>query len=394
MGIRGRFLAAGVLVAGVVVGGTGVASAFDDTVPWYQRPVTVGSGFVVGNGPTVGRPVVSGSGQWVAFASAASNLVPNDTNGVVDLFLRDRFHDVTTRIVEKVDTAMAMSSNGRFIAFSAPGDQLTNGAGTTGDGIYDARSGKVIAAPGVMAINNDGWFASGGHLSAEDAANAATYVRVVSMSRLNDDGTINGPFAPHVPKQQGARTEPIIGLDASLSRGVYGVSIEGTPYRTDVSEILAPVVANMATGAEQSILDSNPPANSHPTFSYPSGVTISRNGRYVAFTQSRSFDSTKLWDTSTGQFYSRGAEGYRPVVSDDGRIVTDAGSSLRVSDLRTGTWVDIRPFDPAPTGATMEQYGFATDSNRVLTCTEMRFSRFDTNDVRDCYLVPLPALNP
>lgn len=389
MRTRSRIAAVALLVASVVVGGTGVASAFDDTVPWYQRPVTVGSGFAVGNGPAVGRPTVSQSGQWVAFASAASNLVPNDTNGTVDLFLRDRFHDVTTRIVENVDTAVAMSPNGRFIAFTAPGDQLTDGTGTTRDGIFDTGSGNVIAAPQVSAINNDGWFASGGgHLDPASAEGMTTQLMVASMSRLNEDGTVSGPYAPHQPKQQPVGSTAIVGLDASLSRGVYGVSVAQTPYRVDASDWYAPVIANMVTGDEQSILDTSPAPDTHPT--YNRGATISRNGRYVAFTQSRLSDTTKLWDTATGAFWS-GASGYFAVVSDDGRIVTDGGGFLRVTDLRNGTRADIQPFDAAPTSGTMVQFGFATDSNRVLTCTEMRFSRFDTNDVRDCYLVPLPA---
>lgn len=121
---------------------------------------------------------------------------------------------------------------------------------------------------------------------------------------------------------------------------------------------------------------------------------MSRNGRFVAFTiSSRGADEIKLWDTTTSQFYS-GAEGYFPLVSDDFRIVTDAGGWLRVWNRRTGTLVDIHPFDAAPTADTMVQFGFATDTNRVLTCTEMRFSRFDISAVCDCYLVPLPARQP
>ena len=41
---------------------------------------------------------VSEGGRWVAFSSKATNLVPGDVNGVEDVFLRDRLHNVTTRI--------------------------------------------------------------------------------------------------------------------------------------------------------------------------------------------------------------------------------------------------------------------------------------------------------
>jgi len=41
-----------------------------------------------GNGSSI-TPAVSGDCRFVAFASAASNLVPGDTNGVTDIFVRD-----------------------------------------------------------------------------------------------------------------------------------------------------------------------------------------------------------------------------------------------------------------------------------------------------------------
>jgi cysteine-rich repeat protein len=40
-----------------------------------------------------GNPWISGDGRYVLFASFASNLVPGDTNGVADLFVRDRDAD-------------------------------------------------------------------------------------------------------------------------------------------------------------------------------------------------------------------------------------------------------------------------------------------------------------
>ena len=44
------------------------------------------------NGPST-APAISGDGRFVAFASAASNLVADDTNGLPDIFLRDRDTD-------------------------------------------------------------------------------------------------------------------------------------------------------------------------------------------------------------------------------------------------------------------------------------------------------------
>ena len=70
---------------------------------------------------------ISGDGRFVAFASAATNLVPNDTNGRIDVFVRDRLTGTTRRV--SVDSAgvqgnggsdePAISGNGRFVAFTS-----------------------------------------------------------------------------------------------------------------------------------------------------------------------------------------------------------------------------------------------------------------------------------
>ncbi|MEG4281337.1 calcium-binding protein [Microcoleus sp. MON1_C1] len=78
---------------------------------------------------------ISGDGRFVAFSSLASNLVPGDTNGNRDIFVRDLSTNTTTRV--SVDSAgnpgngqsyaPSISSDGRFVAFSSisnlvPGD--------------------------------------------------------------------------------------------------------------------------------------------------------------------------------------------------------------------------------------------------------------------------------
>jgi len=41
---------------------------------------------------------ISADGRIVAFQSWASDLVPGDTNGTADVFVRDRFTGTTTRV--------------------------------------------------------------------------------------------------------------------------------------------------------------------------------------------------------------------------------------------------------------------------------------------------------
>lgn len=78
---------------------------------------------------------VSQNGQYVAFASEADNLVPNDTNGLRDVFVRDL--SLGTNILVSADTnglpgagfssEASISGNGRYVVFSSTAANLVPG---------------------------------------------------------------------------------------------------------------------------------------------------------------------------------------------------------------------------------------------------------------------------
>jgi hypothetical protein len=84
-------------------------------------------------------PAISADGTKVAFPSFATNLVPNDTNGMFDVFVRDRTAGTTVRVSESTtgtqgdlaSTFAAISGNGRFAGFASMATNLvpndTNG---------------------------------------------------------------------------------------------------------------------------------------------------------------------------------------------------------------------------------------------------------------------------
>src|SRR5438132_13627813 len=65
-------------------------------------------------------PAISADGRFVAFYSAATNLVPGDTNGAKDVFVRDRLTGITER-VGVGGSGYAVGADGRFAAFQAGG---------------------------------------------------------------------------------------------------------------------------------------------------------------------------------------------------------------------------------------------------------------------------------
>nr|WP_161501352.1 beta-propeller fold lactonase family protein [Rhodopirellula sp. SM50] len=99
------------------------------------------AGGASGNGGSFAyRFGVSGDGRYVTFQSNATDLVPGDTNGLADLFLRDRQLGTTERINLAPDGGQAsggatydghISADGRYVAFWSWADNLvpddTNG---------------------------------------------------------------------------------------------------------------------------------------------------------------------------------------------------------------------------------------------------------------------------
>jgi len=78
---------------------------------------------------------VSGDGQFVVFRSQASDLVPGDTNGLDDVFLRDRSNGTTERVsidslgVEANGTSEypSITDDGRFVVFHSYATNLVSG---------------------------------------------------------------------------------------------------------------------------------------------------------------------------------------------------------------------------------------------------------------------------
>jgi hypothetical protein len=96
--------------------------------------VSVGYGAGQPNGSS-SFPDLSDDGRFVVFISSATNLVPGDTNGQRDVFVRDRLNKQTRRVSVNSTGAQAndtssfpvISANGRVVAFSSDATNLVPG---------------------------------------------------------------------------------------------------------------------------------------------------------------------------------------------------------------------------------------------------------------------------
>ncbi|MGH9459946.1 MAG: Ig-like domain-containing protein, partial [Vicinamibacteria bacterium] len=96
--------------------------------------VSVSSAGAEGNGDSE-APAISADGGFIAFASRSGNLVPDDTNGNVDVFVHDRQTGETTRVslgsnggqANGDSSAPSISSSGRFVTFESVASRLVDG---------------------------------------------------------------------------------------------------------------------------------------------------------------------------------------------------------------------------------------------------------------------------
>lgn len=116
------------------------------------RRLSVRSNGTQANGPSQ-IPDISSSGRFITFMSNASNLVPGDTNGVADIFVRDRKKGKTTRVSTRSNgnqgngpsSLPKISADGRFVVFESAASNLApgDGNGVTDIFVKDRKAGKT-----------------------------------------------------------------------------------------------------------------------------------------------------------------------------------------------------------------------------------------------------------
>jgi Tol biopolymer transport system component len=112
-------------------------------------------------------PSISADGRYVAFGSLSTNLIGNDTNGLPDIFLRDRLNGTTERIsvsssgleANSSSFECSVSADGNQIAFRSYASNLVNGDLNAFADIFlhDRLSGETI----MISVSSTGLPANG-----------------------------------------------------------------------------------------------------------------------------------------------------------------------------------------------------------------------------------------
>jgi Tol biopolymer transport system component len=132
----GRYIAFTSEATNLVTGdGNGSFDVFvHDTQTGATERVSVATGGGEGDAGAA-APSISDDGRYVAFNSNASNLVSGDANGDTDIFVRDRQNGTTERVSvatgggesNDISFSPSISADGRHVAFSSFGTNLVAG---------------------------------------------------------------------------------------------------------------------------------------------------------------------------------------------------------------------------------------------------------------------------
>ncbi len=158
--------------------------------------VSVATSGTQGNGHSLG-PEISADGRFVGFHSAASTLVPGDTNGKEDMFLHDRQTGQTTLVSVATSGAQgngdsyigSISADGRFVAFQSYASNLVPGD-TNADPdvfVHDRQTGQTTR----VSVATDGTEGDSGSGVASISANGR-FVAFLSYASNFVPGDPNG----------------------------------------------------------------------------------------------------------------------------------------------------------------------------------------------------------
>jgi len=229
---------------------------------------------------------VSTSGRFVAFSTTASNLVAGDTNNASDVFLRDRTLGTTTRISLDENGLQAaymsrrpvISDNGRYIAFSTYSDLMASDTNGTSEDIY--MYDRVTQGLTLVSVNASGVAVGGDQASISSNGRFVVFDSATGVYRFdaNTGGVVRADTdASGANPSAGTAEDGDISSDGRYIsfRSRYGGLVSG-----DSGGSWDIFVKDLATGAISMI---NRTATGQQLHNTGGGPTISDDGDRVAF---------------------------------------------------------------------------------------------------------------
>ncbi|MFN8058301.1 MAG: hypothetical protein U0Q12_04000 [Vicinamibacterales bacterium] len=235
----GRFVAYMSSASNLVVGDSnGVADIFVfNRVTGTTTKVSQSTAGVAANNRSR-WPSISSDGRYVAFESIANNLVASDTNGVADIFVRDRQANTTTRV--SVSTAGAqgnlasytprVSANGQIVVFTSDATNLlAAGPGADINGKADVFARDIVANTTERVSLDVNGLGGTENSDAPSVSSNGRYVAFVSTASLvpTDTSLLRDIYVRDRQAGATARVSPSISGQPSNSSDAPAISGDG-----------------------------------------------------------------------------------------------------------------------------------------------------------------------
>lgn len=429
VGLRGGLRLA--LLSAAVIAGT--VAAPGGALLGETRRVSVDSSGAQGSGSS-GGGWISADGRYVAFHSAASNLVANDTNGKVDVFVHDRQTGATSLVSVAPASAGAngdsaagpISADGRFVAFHSLASNLVPGdtnpfrdvfvhdrdAGTTTRVSLDSFDGQANGPSEGPSISADGRFVA--------------FTSTASNLVGGDTNATYDVFVKDLQTRETARVSvSSAGLQGNAGSADASISADGrfVAFTSSASNLV-----DDDTNGTADVFVHDRQAGTTARIAVGGRPAISADGRFVAFSSQAANlvpgDTNSRLDvfvhdrtdgtTARVSVTSAGAQAndnsFAPSISADGRFVafTSSASNLGVHDVNFAPDVFVHDrltavteqasVDGAGNGGDLESaIGTSLTADGRAVAFASRASNLvpdDTNGVSDVFVRGAPPIAP
>ena len=283
------------------------------------------------------QPAISADGRFVAFRSAASNLVPGDTNGKADVYIKDMQTGAVSRVSINADgmegdedcQQPAISADGRFVAFQTLSGTLAGDDTNSKVDVFlkDTQTGSLTR----VSTSSDG--------SQGDEASGYTALALSADGRfvVFDSGATN-----LVPDDANGKRDVFLKDTQTGATALVSVSVAGVQGAEDSYRAVS-VSADGRFVAFSSDAPNLVPADGNAA-----------NGKTDVFLRDMQTGAISIISTSTGSAVPDMGKSEFLVMSGDGRFVafsseavnlvpgdTNKKTDVFLKDTRTGVTIRI-----------------------------------------------------
>jgi uncharacterized repeat protein (TIGR01451 family) len=364
---RYAFSVAAVTGAAALLGPPGALAAHN-----VVEPISVAPDGAIGNDSSVAGDHLGDygdmtpDGRFVVFASAASNLVPGDTNGVGDVFVRDRRTGVTERVSVGpkgaegngdsnflgIATAPAISDDGRYVAFKSDASNLVKRDRNELTDVFvrDRAAGTTERISGDGGGDNPGMSPDGNFVAFETFDFDGDFAQDIYL-RDRTTGTIERISVSHDGSEVFSPSEdPVVANGPVVAFASGAPNLVADDGQSNIDVFVRDLSGPSPTTERVSVSSDEEPAGEFDT---SRNAAITPDGRFVAFqSNAQNFTAdpqtgffsdvfvrdrragTTVLASPNGDGGEASGQSEDPEISADGRFVSFASFA---SDLIAGT---------------------------------------------------------